>query len=227
MKMTPEKIGPFIEHVSHLSFDLKETLKTNYNWNCNDARYTIYNKIINVLNTANFGYVFLCKYLSNKEWWLENEKLGVEVETMRNTCQEFEMSIRISLIQNITYAIESSFRTFSRSIQPGACNNGMAEFKSIYASLFKKTSLQKHEELFDLFRNIRNTMHNNGLFYPLNGKNQTIKFQNREFIFEVGKHCNFVDTELIVQLSANLIVAIKDLVESKEFTDLKLIPEES
>jgi hypothetical protein len=180
-----------------------------------------------VLNTANFGYVFLCNYLNKKEWWLENEKLGVEVKTMKNTCHEFEMSIRISLIQNITYAIESSFRTFSRSVQPGACKNGMAEFKSIYASLLKKTSLQKHEELFDLFRNIRNSMHNNGLFYPSKGGNQIIKIQDREFLFEVGKPCNFVDTELIVQLTANLIVAIKDLVESKEFTDLNVIPDES
>ena len=164
--MNPEAIGSEIEKISHLLFDLKEGLRHKYMWNENDARITVFSKIINVLNTANLGYVFINKYLKKKDWWKENESLNVNERSIVKTVEEFEMAIRIGLIQNVTYSIESSFRTFSRAIQPGACKDGFAEFKSIYSSLLKKTSLQKHENLLDLFRNMRNTMHNNGLFHP-------------------------------------------------------------
>ena len=72
---------------------------------------------------------------------------------MKGKIVQFEYNIGIGLIQNSSYSIESSLRDISRKVQPDACNYGTAEYKSIYASLFKKADIQKHEPLFDLFRN--------------------------------------------------------------------------
>jgi len=225
--MEPEKIGESIEKIAHLSFDLKEGLKKKYGWNESDARITVFNKIINVINTANLGYVFISKYLQKKDWWKENELFSINEGTIIKTVEEFEMSIRIALIQNVMYATESSFRIFSRAVQPGACKNGAAEFKSIYSSLLKKTSLQEKEILLDLFRNIRNTMHNNGLFFPPNNKNQEIIFQGKEFHFIVGEHCHFVETELVVKLTANIIVLLQEFIETPIVSIIEVINEES
>lgn len=224
--MDIEKIGRQLEQYSHMSIDTREDLTGKYSWIANDARITAFNKLNNVLTAMNLGYFLMHTYLLKKNWWKENQKLEVTEDAIQNTLDCFEMFYRIGLIQNLNYSIESSFRVFVRKLDPTACNGGQAEFKSIYDWLLKKLNLQTaNTELLDMLRNIRNTMHNNGLFFPANGQNQSIKYKGETYNFVVANPNSFVTTELIVGLIPDLLDLVKKVVQTSPLVDIRHIQE--
>lgn len=223
--MDVEKIGRQIELHYHHAFNKKVYLQSKYSWKEDDARLTVFAKISNVLSSANLGYFLMYSYLQKKDWWKQYQQLEVTELSIKSSIEEFEMFFRIGLIHNIMYGVESSFRIYVRTIDPQVCNKGMAEFKSIYEWLLKKLNLQANLPLLDLWRNIRNAMHNNGLFFPTNGKNQTVVYGSISYNFEVGKHNDFVTTELIISLIPSLTKVVEDIVESLPLKDINYIAE--
>ena len=224
--MDIEKLGPQLEQYSHMPIDMREALTKKYSWKADDARITAFNKLNNVLTTINLGYFLMHTYLSKKDWWKANQKLEVTESSIHNTLNEFEMFYRIGLIQNIVYSIESSFRIFVRALDSTACKGGQAEFKSIYDWLLKKLNLQAtNTELLDLIRNIRNTMHNNGLFFPTNGQNQSVTYKGTTYNFVVGQPNNFVTTELMISLVPELLKLVDTVVQTKPLVDIGHIQE--
>jgi len=118
-------------------------------------------------------------------------------------------------------AIESSLRVFVRGIDPKACNEGRASFNSIFEYLLKKTGLEKYKPLLDLFREIRNTVHNNGIYLPERNGNKTIKWKDKTCNFEVGKPINFVTLPFLIEISKDLREMIEKIVESEPVASLK------
>lgn len=217
--MTIEELGRKIEENQHALVDAQTALSRKYEWNENDARLTVLNKCSSVLSSINLGYVFFSKYLTKEDWWRANSTLAIDREQMSNAGNEFEMFLRIGLIQNTLYAIESSFRIYVRAIDPMACSQGTAEFKNIYEWLLTRVRLQKYITLLDLWRNIRNSMHNNGLFWPTSRKDSLINYKDVIYTFEVGKPNDFVSTEFIVRLLPDIRMLLQELLESEEIVN--------
>lgn len=223
--MDVEAIGRKIEENQHALVDARVLLSDRFGWNENDARLTVLNKCSSVLITISLGYVFIHKCLTKENWWKANSTLPIDREQMTQAGNEFEMFLRIGLIHNILYAVESSFRIYVRKIDPQACSNGIAEFKSIYEWLLKRANLKKYFPLLDLWRNIRNTLHNNGLFLPTSGKDADVIFEGNIYKFRVGKPNDFVNTEFIVNLLPNMRDMLLELLQSNELTRYREIRE--
>ena len=223
--MNVEKIRTDIELSSHNAFDRKVLIQSKYAWNDNDARLTIFNKLNRLLASITLGYFLMETIVQKEEFWRQHQP-SLTSESINKAFNDYEMIFRIGLLHNLIYCVESSFRIYVRALDPSACKNGQAEFKSIYDWLLKKLSIQATSvERLDLFRNIRNTMHNNGLFVPTSGKDQTIIHKNVSYKFEVGKPNEFVTTELIVNLLPDLIILIENTIESKPLVDIAYIEE--
>ena len=218
-------LGKQIEADQHAFVDLKNLLVEKYAWRENDARITVFNKCSRVLIPIHISYFLFTTYLLRKDWWRTHQHIPHDNKTILDTLNEFEMFLKIALIQNLMYAVESSFRIYVRRLDSAAGAGGNGEFKSIYEWLFKRLTLQHHAPLLDLWRNIRNVMHNNGLFFPPNMKNATVNFKDREYIFEVGKHNDFVTTEFIFGLVSEIRNMLAEVVQSAEIVKLKHIKE--
>ena len=108
-------------------------------------------------------------------------------EDHKNVKDSHEIFFKIAFIHIYFSGIESSFRAFLKKIDPFSCNNSTAEFKSIYEVLLKKLDLKQYIPLLDLFRCIRNTIHNNGVFIPPSNKDECIKYKGKKYDFYVGK----------------------------------------
>ena len=223
--MNPEEVGSKIETSLHALVDARNALAAKYSWNDTDARLTILNKCSSILIAINLGYVFIHKCLSKEQWWRENSTLPINHPQMVSGGNEFEMMLRISLIHNILYSVESSFRIYVRAIDSSACSGGHSEFKGIYEWLLKRTGLQCHSSLLDLWRNIRNTMHNNGLFMPQSGRDTNVMFKGVSYDFVVGKPAEFVTTEFIVDLLPDMTQTIIDVLESSQVSSLSHLQE--
>ncbi|MFX1538020.1 MAG: hypothetical protein ACFFDI_27820 [Promethearchaeota archaeon] len=161
-----------------------------------DARLTSFVKLINVFNSLLLASVFARNSIASGSW---KETLGAEEFSI--WVQEYDGFLKIGFVQAVFLAIESSLRIFLRALDPMACKGGMAEFKSIYECLFKsKLSGCPADgfELLDLLRNIRNTVHNNGVFFNLKRSDASVKWAGQTYVFKHGIPVDFVTWDLII-----------------------------
>ena len=133
----------------------------------------------------------------------------------------FPQFLVVGFFYSFFSAIESSFRIYLRELAPAACNNGTADFKSIYDSLFKKLKLQQRKDytdLLDLLRHIRNTIHNNGVCFHPDGKNKTVTYKGKQYIFDIGKPVKLRGRVLnfLVGLMPDILKMIEDVVYSQD-----------
>lgn len=217
-------IGSTIDNIRNdmIAFAKDIALK-NPNWNPNtDARTSIFYKCTNILGSFNLGLLFIEKYLKSEEWWSENNP-NISFHRVLFT-EYFYQLIYNGLSIFIFSSIESNFRIFVSTIGNGACNNGRSEFQSVYTYLLKEINLRKYIGLLDIWRNIRNCMHNNGLFYPKNEQDQEIEYNGKKYKFLVGKNPGFADIFFMVEsLKHDLMPMMKEVVFSDKIYSLSEI----
>jgi hypothetical protein len=165
--------------------------------------------------------------LMDKEWWnkIWCNELGLSsvpdektLLMMRNGFSQFYV---IGFFHSLFSAIESAFWIYLREIDPVACNNGTAEYEAIYNSLFKKLKLQQRQdyiELLDLLRHIRNTIHNNGVYFHKSGLDKTLPYKGKKYNFEIGKPVEYHGGVLnfLLYLMPNILKMIEDVVYSSD-----------
>lgn len=222
------RLNEDLERLQHWMIDTRQRLASAHvPWREDDARLTIFNKYSNVASSSILGVAFMTHHLRSPMWWKEKGRIPATRETMQYACDEFNMFLRVSFIQGIFFAVESSLRVFVRALDPKACSGGCADFKSIYEWLLKRLKLQIHRDLLDLVRNIRNVMHNNGLFFPISGKDISITYAGIDYSFRVGRPNDFVTWALATGLALDLGNAVYDIIEADELRNIRRIAEPS
>ena len=181
-----------------------------------DARITAYSKAINVLNSVQLAFTFISKHLLHGQWWEAVARNPVPDQDKQIYANEFANFTKIAFVQGIFLAIESSLRLFLRALDPVACNSGMAEFKSIYECLFKSklsTIPSDGIALLDLLRLVRNTIHNNGVYFNPSGNDASITWNGETFVFKQGAPVDFVTWEFLIRVSEALRQLLREVVE--------------
>jgi hypothetical protein len=201
-----------------------EIIKKFPTWNTEkDARITVFSKCINVCNSVQLSFIFMQFHLTQFDWWKQFAKSDIPSKDLQIYLDEFDMFTKIGFIQFIFSSIESAFRLYVKSLDSTACNNGTAEFKNIYSWLLKKTNLQKNENLLDLLRLIRNTIHNNSVYFHKNGLNETVNFKGKNFNFIVGRPVDFVTWDFIFEVISDVESLIIEVVKSNEIYQINQI----
>ena len=180
-----------------------------------DARITAYSKAINVLNSLQLAFTFISKHLLHKQWWESVARERIPNVDKQIYANEFANFTKVAFVQCMFLAIESSLRLFIRALDPAACNGGMAEFKSIYECLFKSklsTSPSDGIALLDLLRLVRNTIHNNGVYFHPSGKDASITWTGETFEFKQGAPVDFVTWEFLIRVSEALRKLLREIV---------------
>jgi len=191
-----------------------------------DARITAYSKAINVLNSVQLAFTFISKHLLHGQWWQAVARSPIPDSDKQIYANEFANFTKIAFVQGIFLAIESSLRLFLRALDPGACNNGMAEFKSIYDCLFSSKLRAVPSDgivLLDLLRLVRNTIHNNGVYFHPSGNDASIIWSGETFEFRQGIPVDFVTWEFLIRISEALRKLLLEVVED---ANLKGVSEE-
>ena len=116
----------------------------------------------------------------------------------------YKSFIEISFVSSLFSIIESSIRAYYKHIAPN-------EYKNIKNSTYKVTKiflLEKLDKEFsiglewvDFMRNIRNIIHNNGVFSPIDGKERILVYKGTEYEFVPGNTLNFVNWPLLLDLA--------------------------
>lgn len=181
-----------------------------------DARITAFAKLINVLNSLQLAFAFVSKHLLHKQWWDAIARTPIPDVAKQVYVNEFANFTKVGFIHALFSSIESSLRLFLRGLDPVACNGGMSEFKSIYDCLFNSKLAKAPTEgaqLLDLLRLVRNTIHNNGVYFSPRGGTVTLNWRGQTFEFKQGVPVDFVTWEFLIQVSDSLRMLLRETVE--------------
>lgn len=181
-----------------------------------DARITAFAKLINVLNSVQLAFTFASKHLLHKPWWDTIARAPIPDNDKHLYANEFANFIKVGFVHAVFSSIESSLRLFLRALDSAACNGGMAEFKSIYDCLFNSklaSAPRDGGQLLDLLRLVRNTIHNNGVYFSPRGGNSTLTWQGDTFEFKQGVAVDFVTWEFLFRVSDSLRALLREIVE--------------
>lgn len=181
-----------------------------------DARITAFSKFINVLNSVQLAFTFISKHLLHKQWWDAIARSPIPDPDKQIYANEFANFTKVGFVHTLFSTIESSLRLFLRTLDPTACNGGMAEFKSIYECLFNSKLVVAPTDgtsLLDLLRLVRNTIHNNGVYFNPRGNNVTLNWQGETFEFKHGIPVDFVTWEFLIRVSDFLRKLLREVVE--------------
>lgn len=195
-----------IQQVRDSFYDSKDKLTAAHiSWDPDrDARVTLFHKCANVLNDVQLGLIFIQFHLTQQEWWKSIAKENIPDHDKMIYVNEFGMFVKMGFLQFVFSGIESSFRLFVKTIDPSACAGGTGEFRNIYVFLFARFGLQEWEPLLDLLRCVRNTIHNNGVYFHRSGNNETVAYKGSKYSFVIGTPVDFVDWAFLISMMKDI-----------------------
>lgn len=181
-------------------------LLNKFNWEKRkDIRINSLVKILRFLIGLNLSLHSLIEMADTEyEHWPELKLPRKENEDISGYLIAYKAFIEISFISSLFSIIESTLRAYYQHIDP-------EEYDSIKKNTYTVTNkflLEKLNREFtygfewvNLMRNIRNVIHNNGIYSPIDGKSRTLPYKEKEYKFIPGKTMDFVSWPLLLNLA--------------------------
>jgi hypothetical protein len=186
--------------------DIREGLAKTHSWHTHDIRLAVFTKIENAVCCTALGLESITEILTLPRR-LRNGELRNPIGP--NETHELGMFYKLGFIHFVFSATESSLRQMLRACNPSACSNGTADFKSIYECLIRTElvlePVKDWIDLLDLFRLIRNTIHNNGVYLQKSGADTEVTYQGKLYQFKHGRKIDIVWWDLCLAVLSDVI----------------------
>lgn len=185
--------------------EIRDGLAKTHGWHIHDIRLAVFTKIENAVCCTALGFESITEFLS-----LPRRLRDGALRNPIGPSEAFELAMfyKLGFMHFIFSATESSLRQLLRAINPTACNNGTADFKSIYDCLIRTElglrGTQDWIDMLDLFRLIRNTIHNNGVYVNKFGADAEVTYQGILYRFKHGQKIDIVWWDLCLALISDV-----------------------
>ncbi len=212
------RLGMYYDALIKKMKDLEHRIEVDYQRLCTshpewdplkDARLASVTMLGYALVQAWLGIGFLREMLDDA-WWTNNTLFGHDLPLKKRTplMAHFATLVRHGFGTAVFARLEAPFRIFLRELDAQACNGSSAGFQSVYRCLLgpnhldlgmeeKDTAL----ELLEFFRLIRNTIHNDGLHWSNDGKDQPVTYRGQQYTFQHNVPIDFISWELLLTIS--------------------------
>lgn len=223
-----EQIRPKVEA------DIERLGKTIPDCRLNDARLTTIAHVGQLIDSTNLAFTFIQNHLIpfDNRWWQEVHQAPFKNFTDYHksiAINNFTVGfVKVGFVQNLFSIIDSTFRILLRELNPAAQKGATTEFFNIHSDLKKEiTSFPPDSDgLINVLRLVRNTIHNNGVYFNRRGTDETVTYKGTTYEFKHGKPIDFVTWEWLIdrlddvrQLLVEVISDPKIISISKEITD--------
>jgi len=189
----------------------------------NDVRLTFYGQTINTTESTLFCRIFENDLL-NKNWYKRNfsDVIINTPDEIHKSVEAFDSFIVVAFTTLYFASVENFFRVLSNVVYPNEFK-GNDYFSTIYKSLLKKFNLN-YIHIFDIFRLIRNSLHNNGVY---NDKENQRFYYNDEF-YELKKGVRIkVSWFLLSNLSRDIEECVFKIINTKKISNFDIIEDPS
>jgi hypothetical protein len=215
---------------AHKSFQLK-----------NDARLTIYNHALVVIDSSLLYLMFRTFEMPSDSWWdsVPQKFAGLQISKARilkpssNDLELRKKSVDSYWIYSafilLFSSVESSVRIIVRAVYPGDFNDGRGNFKDICMRLLQ-SNFSNYEYLLELLRLGRNTMHNNGVYFPeKKGDNRQVTYKNITYDFIDSQSVRYGDLAklLFFDIAPDILTMINYIVNSPSVLNVPQIIDHS
>jgi len=181
-----------------------------------DVRITSISRLLTVFDSTHLALMFIYKHLMNKSWWEANTTPAMPESHIVSYVNDFGIHSKMALIHFMFSSVENSFRLLLRALDPTACNNGTAAFKSIYDCLLKSRLSRCPSDsidLLDLLRLMRNTVHNNGIYFHRSGQDASATWKGTVYEFKQGLPVDFVSWGFSLEVADSVRALMRIVVE--------------
>lgn len=189
----------------------------------NDARISWFYGAIKALITTQIECLVVAKYLSRRAWWSDNQQISGDLETVPNFLEEYDIHIRLWTFHAVFLQLEESLRRVIQYLSLDNYAKYQGSLEKLYRFLLAETGLSRYQQLFDLVRHTRNTIHNNGVFRPTNGKDVDIEWAGHRFQFRVGKRIRWLTHDTLRQFIVWLNQAMFDIMVSQPVSQISVV----
>lgn len=171
---------------------LIQQLEKNQQLTDEDVRLTYFRKISQINDTTRLSFSFYQDYLLTHIWW--KDKFPNHIVSNKNKqkmCAGYDQYIRTAFMTENFSAFESSVRVIAEEYDSKKYSTIQHSFNNIITWFLKELELGETYPIIRVFSHIRNSMHSNGLFNPLNQKDDIIEYKNKVFSFKVGHEIEY------------------------------------
>ena len=209
-----------------LGEDAKQLIEDNPGWDQRkDARVTLFWNAQAVLTSTALGLVFVKRSLHQESFW---QSINVIEDVSRESVTKelergLEAFVKLGFIQILFSVIESCFRALVRAFDPGAFSKGTAGFMKVYERLEKqlKSIPEGATSLLELCTEIRNAIHNNGVFFnPKGNFDVEVIYKGQRYQFRNGRKIDFADWKRLLLLTLDLRGLLLQIVNDENVKSL-------
>lgn len=172
-----------------------------------DVRLAAFTHLYHTVNSALVSLRFLAEYLlpSENEWWQQPKQQALfgsyDLWFKEAIANNFNNGfVKYAVMHKLFGDIENSFRQLLRKIDPSVASNATDSIHSVFAALISRIGNKPadSDELLTLLRLSRNTIHNNGVFYPKSQTDDEVVYKGNTYHFTHGKPINFVNWNFLI-----------------------------
>lgn len=161
-----------------------------------DRRLTVFTQLFGILDCAKMGFEFSHCSLDSKEIKVHMFSGLTNDESLQRT----NAFIHFAAIQ-MNHAYFSIIEAFLRQIHRAVINKDPPEsFWKLAKSISDTFDLSKWSQFLNFYRLIRNTLHNNGIFFPNDKKDIEVSYRGKVFSFIYAKKIEFLNSDLRLAL---------------------------
>jgi len=196
-------------------------------WGVDDARRWALSRFPTMLFLPVLGLCLRRTVLEDPRWW-EEYAPGAGHLLFDRGRDEFDRHLKGKLLLDLAHNIEHPFRLILKALDP---SNSASDFSAVYRDLLRenrpylKNVPHGWQEVLDLIRLSRNTVHNSWIHSPANQKHYTVTFKAVSYDFIVGKQLEFISWDLLHDLAEEALRIIVAVVRDRNVLALRAIPD--
>ena len=179
-----------------------------------DARREYFVSLRVILQNAQLGFVYIRDHLTSEDWWRSHVGEFTEAAVLQ-ALREQALMIKFFSFHATMVSTEETCRAVVRAAPQAFLVNPGGPFHAISQRLLRAAVCQQYEELFELMRLSRNTIHTNGVYRPQRPQNRTITYGGRTFTFEIGKPLDWMGDDFPEWAAEQMSVAMRCIIRSQ------------
>ncbi len=196
-------------------------------WDKDDARLALFSKCQNVVRSGMTLLAVVRHGMTKPGFWESGfQRVPSEIE-LAHAMREAERFTMIGTLHGVFSCLESSVRIYQRALDPAAHAGATTEFKPLYASLLRVLACQATESLFDILRETRNVIHNNGVYMNRQARDRTVVHAGVTYQLQHGKLVGFVTWAWLAARLTELADALHAIVEASPLAAIPTIADPS
>lgn len=180
-----------------------------------DARPEYFMLLAVILQNVWLGFIYGRDQLCDRQYWRYVEPRFTSEQDMLEAAGGYLTMVRQYSVTQIVSITETTLAAIAMCGRGPFNLTTSTGFENVYTYVLSKLSLsQKFEELFDILRLVRNTIHSNGVYLPRNGEDLVKCYGGKEYTFKVGQPIDWDNGDMITPLFQGMRGAMGEIVSS-------------